>query len=356
MKWQPKQIASVAAILALAGLVVVSLVKTRGSRGEPLLLHAEPAGIMGTESRLTVVTSPGHRAQAERALREAEASLRRVEALTSTYLESSEISRLNHAGAGRAVPLSEETREILIAARDPSQATRGAFDVTCRPLIELWREAAKSGRPPGETEIRRAREESRWEAITIGRDTAVKAGPGVRVDLGGIAKGWAIDRAVEAMRAAGAGAGLVDVGGDLRCFGAPPDGDAWAVGVRNPFGEGLVATLRVRDVAVATSGDYARYVTIGGRRYSHIVNPATGYPVSRVPSVTVIATAAVDADIWATGLSVLGPDGLSLLPAGRGIEALVIFGDAGEWKARASSGFGRYIESTDEPRLEELTR
>ena len=100
----------------------------------------------------------------------------------------------------------------------------------------------------------------------------------------------------------------------------------------------------------------ARYVTIGGQRYSHILNPLTGYPVTAVPSVTVIAPTAVDADVWATALSVLGPDGLSLLPDGAGIAALVISGRAEDWEASASEGFARYIKSASDRRLQDLMR
>ena len=286
----------------------------------------EPADIMGTLTRLTVVFPADRAGLADPALRAAEAALREVESQMSSYLSDSEVSRLNAAGAG-AFGLSPPVREVLAAARGFASQTEGAFDVTCRPILRLWRRAGKSRRLPDRVELAEARQSSNWELLELTEAGAVKRKASVEVDLGGIAKGYAIDRAVAAMVAAGASGGLVDVGGDLRCFGRTAQRQRWRIAVRDPShpldGENM-RVIELTDRAVCTSGNYFRFVEIGGRRYSHIVDPRTAMPADAVPSSTVVARTAMTADAWATALSVLGSAGLKHLPKDAGIEAMII--------------------------------
>ena len=158
----------------------------------------------------------------------------------------------------------------------------------------------------------------------------------VRVDLGGVAKGYGIDRAVAAMREAGVAGGLVDVGGDLRVFGKPPRGDRWEVMVRSPLTKGTIVTLKLTESAVCTSGSYFRFVKIGGRRFSHIIDPRSGQPAAGVASATVLAPDAATADGWATALSVLGQDGLELLP--KQAEAMLVIGSKDAPRAVVTPG------------------
>jgi thiamine biosynthesis lipoprotein len=314
-------------LAALAVLVGIGLWQTSGGTGSAkVAVVREPTGIMGTSCRLVAVVRRGDEDTADQALAKAQAELSRVEGLMSSWIDRSEISRFNSAAAREPVKLSAETLDVLRAARDATEATGGAFDVTCRPLIELWRKAGQSGRRPTEMEIAGAREETGWRGIQLSQNGAIKnAGP-IRVDLGGIAKGYAIDMAVEVMRKSGVDGGMVDVGGDLRCFGRPPDGQAWSVQVRDPFAEGVLGKFSLEEGAVCTSGGYARFTEVAGRRYSHIIDPRDGEPVRHVVSATVVAPTARTADIWATALSVLGESGLVKLPDD--VEALVITGDA----------------------------
>ena len=173
------------------------------------------------------------------------------------------------------------------------------------------------------------------------------------MDLGGIAKGYAVDQAVAAMTSLGIRGGVVDAGGDLRCFGSRPDGQSWKVAVRDPFHAAdasapPLATLRVHDAAVCTSGNYFRYVQIQGRRYSHIIDPRPGphmgMPAEAAPSVTVVAPTAIVADMWATALSVLGAGGLSLLPPEAHIEAMVVEGMVHDVHIRMTDGFAKLLE------------
>lgn len=325
-------------ISGLAVLVGIGLWQTSGGTGRhDVAVVREPTGIMGTSCRLVAVVREGDEGTAEEALAGAQAELSRIEGLMSSWIENSEISRFNAAAAREPVKLSDETLEVLRAARDATEATGGAFDVTCRPLIELWRSAGKAGRHPTEMEIAEAREETGWRGVQLSEHEAIKnAGP-IRVDLGGIAKGYAIDRAVEVMRRSGAAGGMVDVGGDLRCFGRPPAGQKWTVQVRDPFAEGVLGEFQFEEGAVCTSGGYARFTEIEGRQYSHIIDPRMGVPVDAVASVTVVAPKAQTADVWATALSVLGEPGLDRLPDG--VEALLISGDANTPKILGTGRF-----------------
>jgi thiamine biosynthesis lipoprotein len=305
-------------------------------------------GIMGTDVQIVVVAPRGTPDQAAKAKLAAMDVLGDIESRMSVYRSDSEISRLNSAGAGEFVPLSQETLEVLRTARDFTPRSGGAFDVTCGPLIELWRQAGKTGRLPAQEEIDHARRLVGWERIQLqgggaGMATgAVKSDGGARVDLGGIAKKFAIDRACVAMRAAGAQGGLINIGGDIRVFGPSAAGPSWEIKVRDPFDtDATAATLHVRDAAVCTSGDYERNAVIGSHRYSHIVDPRTGMPADAAASVTVIGPSAVDCGLWATALCVLGPDGVKGMEAdgaAKGLHALVISGTAENRQTRQTPG------------------
>ncbi len=301
---------------------------------------------MGTECALTVVVPRAKRANIHGALAKAEEALRRIEALMSTYRDDSEVRRLKGAPAMQRVALSPETLEVLRTARHFAEVTGGAFDATAAPLFRLWKRCAKLDRLPTRDELVTARAASRWDAFTLLTDGVVKANSLAEVDLGGIAKGYAIDRAVETMKEAGCVGGLVDVGGDIRCFGTKPGGHPWRIAVRAPWGPRYAGVLGLQSAAVCTSGDYLRFVEIKGERYSHIIDPRSGTPVDKVPSVTVIAPDATTADALATAVSVLGPkEGLDLVKGLAGVECLlVVRGPAGRVLLLRSSGFPDLVE------------
>ena len=322
------------------GLVVMGAVAFLARR--PVTVVSRPVGIMGTQTQMSAVVPGPRRALGERALGEAEQVLRDVEAKMSTWLADSELSRFNAAGGGREMALSPETMEVLRAARRLAGETHGAFDVTVRPIIDLWKQAGKNRRVPTDAALAAARKASTWWQIELRSGGAVKHAATASVDLGGIAKGYAIDRAAEAMAKAGVRGGLVDVGGDIRCFGRRADGGKWRVGIRDPFdphAPDLFAVVGIRAGAACTSGNYFRFTEIAGRRYSHIYDPRTGRPADAAPSVTVVAPTAMTADAWATALSVLGPDGLQYLPPDGGIEAMLVIVGPDDWRVHFTDGF-----------------
>lgn len=339
-------------IAALVALTTVALWQTHDvhSAARAMSVLRQPDRVMGTTCQLIAVMPADSADRAESALDAAEGALRHIESLCSTYIEQSELSKFNHNQASRVGP---ETAAIVREAYDGWRKTDGAFDVSARPQFELWKRCGKEGRLPTPDEIADAQAMSNWQLIAWDHDEPRKLKPTVEFDLGGIAKGYAIDRAIEAMKTVGAMGGLVDVGGDVRCFGPPPPeaserlphhsvGGGWPVALRNPFGRNMLFTLRLTDKSVCTSGNYARFVEIGGKRYSHIVDPRSGMPADHVPSVTVIAPDATTADVWATALSVLGADGLQKLPAG--VEAMVVTGTVEGYEVETTAGFKAYMK------------
>ncbi len=337
-------------ILTTAVLVAVGFWQTAGrlTPGWTTVVH-EPRAVMGTTCTMAAVVPFGDPARAQRPLGEAEAALRHAEARMSVWLADSEVSRLNAAKRGDEVPLSPETLAVLRAAERAAAETDGAFDVTCRPLLRRWRRAGEHGVLPTESELAHARAASNWDLLELTTSGAVKRADGMCVDLGGIAKGRSIDVALDVLRRAALDGAMVEVGGDLACFGRTARGGGWPVDVRDPFGPGLIAQLRVPEGAVATSGNYARYTEIAGKRYGHIVDPRSGRPADAVPSVTVVAPTAVAADVWATALAVLGPAGLGRMPSG--VDALMIVGTRDDYRILSTPRARRLIVEPAPPRL-----
>ena len=339
-------------LFPLVGLAAVLAVGCRespnGGAGSLQVLVSEPVGVMGTQTSLAVVLPMEEAPRGKEILDAAEAELRRVEALMSTWIEGTEISRFNAAAAGETVSLSRESLEVLYAARRFFDETEGAFDVTCRPLIERWRLAGKEGHLPTQEDLVQRRQASEWSQIELSKQAARKSRDTACVDLSGIAKGYAVDQALSILRESGAAGGLVEVGGDLRVFGIGAGGEGWRVGIRSPFEERAWGEMSLYDAAVCTSGDYARYVEVEGQRFSEVIDPRTGRPATMASSVTVVAEDAMTADAWATALTVLGAEGLELLPTGARIEALIVSVDVGgSQRVRASHGFKDLLVSAE---------
>jgi len=310
-----------------------------------------PVGIMGTKTELIAVAPASRNKQIVSALSAAEQALRDVETRMSQHIDASELSRFNAARGGEVCKLSGTTLDLLRLCRDVARRTDGAFDATCRPILQVWRKAGKTKRLPADADLAGAIRRSGWDKIELLAGGARKTVDGAGVDLGGIAKGFGIDRAVEAMRRAGAAGGLVNVGGDVRCFGRREKEGQWRVGIRGPFdGRPDFAVVRLTDAAVCTSGNYERFFKIDGKRYSHIVDPRTGRPVDCAPSVTVVAPTAAVADAWATALSVLGEAGLKLLPENRGIEAMLVIGTPDNYHVRLTPGLERLLAKRPDSR------
>ncbi|MBN2145590.1 MAG: FAD:protein FMN transferase [Candidatus Aureabacteria bacterium] len=332
-------------ILLVSGTLIIAVLffrKTESVR----LYSSHPAGIMGTDSLLVVIASSFEHEKAMTGLHEAENELRKLEALMSVHLEQSELSRFNSLPANQKMILSDKLSSILNEARKAWFITHGRFDVTCYPLISLWNKAGKENRLPDPDKLQEARNCSSWEQIHLNGQKAVKFSPTVRLDLGGIAKGLGVDQAIEKLKSMGFQGGMVNVGGDLRVYGKPlPGKTAWEVEVRNPFQNEIWAILKFsrKGKSVCTSGNYYRFIEINRKRYSHIINPRTHQNADRVPSVTVIAPTAIEADVWATALSISGPKGLVWLKKHPLIHAMLVMGTMDDCRIYHTKGFMEYL-------------
>jgi thiamine biosynthesis lipoprotein len=331
-------------LLILAAAVLCAGCEQRDVR------RARSREIMGTFATITAVAGDAQTASA--AVEAGYQQFELVNRLMSDYATDSEIGRLNSSPPGAAGPVSPETFACLIAAAEIEEASCGAFSCTCRPLVQLWKSAARNGRLPTAEELADARaligarhlflEEP---ARLVGRRL-----DGVQVDLGGIAKGYALDLGAQAMRRAGAKGGLLDLGGGILVFGRHDEGEPWRVGVRHPFQDGVIAVLRLEDRAVATSGLQQRFYEVGGRRYSHIIDPRTGWPAEHAACVTVVAEDGLTSDAWATALNVLTvQEGKALLdrPDGPRVEVMWITGDAANPVIEMTPGFRELLDEGD---------
>jgi thiamine biosynthesis lipoprotein len=291
--------------------------------------------LMGTFFDIQVVGDDPARAEA--AVGEAFAEIARVEGLLSEWRESSEISEVNRNAGRRPVTVGPELYGVVERSVRISDLTGGAFDITFAACGGLW--SFRDARVPSPEEIERCLERVDYRALRLDRESSTIHLPseGMRIGIGGIGKGYGVDRAAELLEARGFFDYIVDGGGDVRLRGANV-GRAWRVGIAHPRRRGeLYGRLDADRGAVVTSGDYERYFERDGRLYHHILDPATGRPASASVAVTVIAPTALDADALATGLFVLGPEaGIALVERLEGVDALFF---APDLTVRRSSGF-----------------
>ncbi|NQT18567.1 MAG: FAD:protein FMN transferase [Planctomycetes bacterium] len=303
--------------------------------------------MMGTFVTITLWASSEE--EANNACTAAFAKIDRVDSLMSTYRADSEISKVNRVAGAEPVPLSDEMLEVLELSAKYSELSGGAFDVTVAPLMKLWKTAERNGAIPDAAALEAALEPVGYRNITLDSQarTVRFAKPLTKLDLGGIAKGYAVDLALAELAGRGITAGLVNAGGDIATLGGPPETGAWRIGIQKPDrrNERLPDVVHLTTGAVATSGDYERFVEIGGRRFSHIKDPRTGMPVEKIYSVTVIAPNATAADALATACSVLGPaHGIKLAARLDDVEVMyIIASDAGPAVTK-SEGFDQYLK------------
>lgn len=254
------------------------------------------------------------------------AEMVRLEQLFSTHIPESEVSRLSAADAPLIV--SEETASLLGLGQKIAQRSDGAFDMGLGKLKALWGIESEQPQVPEEQAIALALQGIGPESLQINEQQVRKQTPGLQIDLGGIAKGYAVDRAVEKLRQSGIFSAAVNAGGDLRLLG-DRQGQSWRIGIQHPRQSGeIIATLALQNRAVVTSGDYERYFEQDGIRYHHLFDPQTGRPARSCQSVTVVAADAASADALATAAFVLGPEkGLALLEQMPDVEGFLIAAD-----------------------------
>ena len=267
------------------------------------------------------------------------------EAKYSRFLEDSLISRINAAAGEHWVEIDAETDALFTLCQEMIFFTRGVFDPTALPLMKLWNWKAQPPVVPSQESVRTARELVGWSKVERRPGGIFLPRPGMMLDLGGIGKEYAVDRVLTMGVERGVQHLLVDFGQDVRVYGRPPDQEAWVIGLEDPHQPGKCWTaVRVNNHAVATSGDYVRHFVFEGRRFGHIIDPRTGYPVDNgVLSVSVVAPHCTFAGILSTSAFVLGPrEGLEMMSLCPGVEGALITNN----NRFQTKGFNRYANQT----------
>ncbi len=294
-----------------------------------------------------VVLYAADEASANQAARAAFARINRLNQIMSDYEPESELMQLcKTAGGGRAVEISDDLFTVLTRSLELSDKSGGAFDVTVGPLIKLWRKARRTRKLPPADELAAARMRvgHRFLKLDPQRRTAELLQPGMQLDLGGIAVGYAVDQALIVLKQQGITSALVDGSGDIGVSGAPPGARGWKIGVAPLDPEAEPSRfLLLEHAAVTTSGDAWQFVEVEGKRYSHIVDPATGLGLTDRSSVTIVAANCTIADSYTKAVSVLGPErGIALIESVPGAAVLIVRAPAGKAETYESRRFADF--------------
>ncbi len=282
--------------------------------------------LMDTIVSITVVADSKDRA--EKALQKAFAEINRFGDLINFFSDNSELAEINRNAGLHSVKVSSETLDVIEKAVFAAEKSGGAFDPTIGPVVKLWDFLNK--KKPTEIEIKRALPLVNYKDILIDRTDAsvFLKRRGMMIDLGGIAKGYAADLAVETLKKEGILSGLVSIAGDIRTFGMKPDNNPWTIGIKNPRQTGekdeIMAKIRLSDKAISTSGDYERYFISEDKRYHHLLDPKTGMPASGCRSVSIVTDKAVNTDAFSTAVFILGPEKGMKVVKEMGMDALII--------------------------------
>jgi len=307
----------------------------------PLQKIAVAANAMGTHLNFVAVTSTRvTESETRAALAEAIATVQRLEGLMTTWRDDSEVSHINQSAGRAPVRVSAETLAVIDKSLWVSQKSEGVFDITFEAMHGLWKFDEDLDRhlpSPAAVELRRKLIDYRHVVLDRSASTVFIDQGGMKMSLGGIAKGYAIDRASAVLLAAGIDNFLVQAGGDLYVHGRRIDGTPWIAGVRDPRGEegDHFAVMPVRDHAFSTAGDYERAYVVDGKRYHHIIDPRTGYPATRSRSVTIWAHDALTADALDDAVFILGPQkGLALVESLDDVGAIIVDSENHVWVSK----------------------
>jgi len=315
-----------------------------------LARHEFESKHMGTTFRI-VLYAPD-KPTAERASKAAFARVAELDTIMSDYNAESELMRLckaNDAAPGKPIPISRDLFEVLEKGQAVAKASDGAFDMTVGPLVKLWRLSRRTQRLPDAKELADAKQLVGYDKVTLdatARTVALKV-PGMRLDLGGIAKGYAADEALLLLKDKfQISRALVAAYGDITCGDAPPDADGWVVDIAPISKSQKPRTLKLVNQAVSTSGDLEQFVEIGGVRYSHVLDPKTGLGLTGRRSATVIAKKGIQADSLTKAASVLPPDkALALIAATDGAATSIVVKENDDTPERvtASKRFAQFL-------------
>ena len=290
-------------------------------------LYKQSMKLMGNRFEITVAGP--NETWANKRIQEAEEEIQRIENLLTTYKNNSETNLINFAAGIEPVKVSEEVFRLIQRSIRISEITQGAFDITYGSVDKsLWNFDTNMVQLPDARTAKRMVRLINYRNIILDENnhTVFLKELGMRIGFGGIGKGYAAERAKKILRDAGVQSGIVNASGDLTTWGFQPDGKPWSIGIVNPnFSGKIFSYLDITDMAVATSGNYEKFIMINGNKYSHTINPRTGLPVRGIKSVTIITPNAEIADAMATPVTIMGiKAGLDMINQIKDIEAIAI--------------------------------
>ncbi len=287
--------------------------------------------------------------KSEKIIAQFEQRLLEINQAMSTYIEDSELSRFNRLPAGASAEISDDFSQVIHAALDIAKLSQGAFDFTVGPLVDLWGFGPPGERttPPEEAEITAVMSGVGYQNVSLQEKNAkLSKQQQSEIDLSAIAKGYAVDALASVLEGNGFENYLVEIGGELRASGVKPDNVPWRAGIETPQAQGRVIqqVLELKDISVATSGDYRNYFEQNGIRYSHTIDPSNGYPVThRLASVTVLDSSCARADALATAIMVMGPEKGMQFAEQQALAVYFLIRESAGFKARWSLGFEGYV-------------
>ena len=298
----------------------------------PYQIYSKGLRLMGNHFQISAVAED--EARALNAIDAAIVEIQRIEALLTTYKESSQTNMINEYAGVKPVRVDKEVFDLIERSLRISALTQGAFDITYGSVDKkFWNFDTAMDKLPDPVVAKSLVRLINYRNVILDRNeqTVFLKEKGMRIGFGGIGKGYAADRARMVMQQADVKSGIVNAAGDLTVWGYQADGNPWTIGVADPDKKQLpFASMQLTNVSVATSGNYEKYVVVGGKKYSHTIDPKTGYPIQGIQSVTIITSSAEMADAMATPIMVMGiKAGLNLINQVKGIACIIIDDDNG---------------------------
>lgn len=290
------------------------------------IVYTQKTNMLGSPFEMTIVAKDS--VEGNNFIQKAIQEVKRIEHLISDWIPTTQISKVNQNAGIIPVKVDQEVFDLIERAIKISKLTNGAFDISYASMDKIWKFDGSMKEMPTEEAIKNSVAKVGYQNIILNEkeSTVFLKNKGMKLGLGGIGQGYIADRIKALLIENGCKSGIVNVSGDIFAWGKQPDGKPWTVGIVNPINKNKVfATFPLEDSAVETSGSYEKYVTFNGKRYSHIIDPRTGYPASGIVSVSVFAKTTEIADALATGVFVLGVEvGLDLINQLKGIECIIV--------------------------------
>jgi thiamine biosynthesis lipoprotein len=325
----------VGVVSAVVLLIIISITSRKRIQRE----HIFSKVLMGTLVEITISGAEGDALLFANAAEEAFAEISRLEEIFSSYKSTSDVSRVS-ASAGRVgVKVSPEVIEVVETALQIAKLSEGAFDPTIGALKEVWSFSGETKPLPKKERVAKLLKRVDYSQIYVDNDVVGIREAWVKMNLGGVAKGYIVGRAVEVLKARGAMRGIVKAGGDMFVF-SDDGSEFFEIGILHPRKKGeMLGTLKLKSGAIATSGDYERFFMAGGVKYHHILDPATGFPARRSISATVTSIDPTLADALSTAVFVMGPEsGLKMIESLEGVEGVIVAADGTLYQSSGMKG------------------